>query len=107
MSNKHRPDSFLRRAPNIDDRFLDVNKLPVITSSVNDETYVIGSGFDERPDLLAHKIYGTSRLWWVFALRNPDLLKDPIRDFKSGVKITLPSPETVKTLSEGGTTGIS
>jgi len=29
-------------------------------------------------------------LWWVFALRNPDVIKDPIRDFKTGVVIIVP-----------------
>jgi hypothetical protein len=43
-------------------------------------------------------MYGNTRLWWVFALRNPDILKDPLEDFKSGVVIKLPSPEVVKSL---------
>jgi phage tail protein X len=54
-----------------------------------------------RPDILAYKVYGTTSLWWVFALRNPDILKDPIRDFKAGITIKLPSPESVKSVAGG------
>lgn len=95
----YRKDSFLKYAGLIDQTFLDLNNLPVIATSASDETYIIGHGYDERPDLLAFEIYGTSRLWWVFALKNPDVLVDPIRDFKSGTKIILPSPDTIKTLT--------
>lgn len=93
-----RSDSFLRSNSLIDGIFLDVNKLPRIKQSEQDEEYVIGHGYNERPDLLAHEIYGNSRLWWVFALRNPDILLDPIRDFTPGKTIILPSEESVKNL---------
>ena len=48
-----------------------------------------------RPDLLAFDLYGTPRLWWVFAQRNPDQIEDPIYDFKPGVTIQLPKPANV------------
>jgi hypothetical protein len=92
-------DSFLRNAGFLDDTFLDINNLPSLPRSVNDETYVINAMYDERPDLLAYDLYGSARLWWVFTLRNPDLLKDPIRDFKSGLTIFLPSADSVNVLS--------
>lgn len=76
--------------------FLDVNKLPSIKRSVNDELYTIPAEFDERPDLVANFAYDNSRLWWVFALRNPDILKDPIRDFKAGTTIILPAANSVR-----------
>lgn len=91
--------SFLKNAEVIDDRFLGFGNLPTIRKTASDEIYEIGVGYDERPDLLAHQIYGDSRLWWVFALRNPDILKDPIRDFKSGKSIILPSEYAVKLLT--------
>ena len=43
-----------------------------------------------------NELYGTVRLWWLFALRNPDILVDPIEDFKAGVTIFLPSGESVQ-----------
>jgi hypothetical protein len=47
---------------------------------------------------LAYKVYGSTALWWVFALRNPDTLKDPIRDFKAGTVIKLPSADIINAL---------
>jgi len=93
-----RSDSFIRTNFLIDGIFLDINTLPKIRKTEKDEEYVIGHGYDERPDLLAHEIYGNSRLWWVFALRNPDILLDPIRDFTAGKTIILPSEAAVKNI---------
>lgn len=94
-------NSFLKNAEKYNDIFLGVNNLPKILKSTQDELYTIGHGYDERPDLLAYQLYGTSSLWWVFSLRNPDILKDPIRDFKAGTKIMLPAEKAVKRISEG------
>lgn len=90
--------SFLKNSEVIENRFLGFNQLPRIKKTADDEIYEIGTGYDERPDLLAHQIYGDSKLWWVFALRNPDILQDPIRDFKSGVSIILPSEYAIRLL---------
>lgn len=94
MAESYRPDSFLQNTELRAGRFLGVNQLPKIPRTVNDEVYVIGHGYEQRPDLLAHELYGNSRLWWVFALRNPDVIKDPIRDFRTGISIVL-SPRSV------------
>jgi len=97
MSEQHRRDSFLRNAqPIAGGQFLGMNTLPKIPRSVEDEVYTIGHGYDERPDLLAHIKYGNSRLWWIFSLSNPDILKDPIRDFKPGVKIIVPAKSSIQ-----------
>lgn len=100
MARKYRKDSFLQNANTLDDLYLGMNNLPKVSKTIDDEPYKIGHGYDERPDLLAERIYGNSRLWWVFALRNPDILKDPIRDFKSGVTIMLPSKQAVNIYAE-------
>jgi len=100
MARKFRKDSFLQNAEVLDDLFLGMNKLPGLTKTIDDEPYTIGHGYEERPDLLAEKLYGNSRLWWVFALRNPDIIKDPIGDFKPGVTIMLPSKQAVSMYSE-------
>lgn len=91
-------DSFIRNA-GVFDGFLDVNTLPKIPKGTFDVSYKIKDAEAGRPDLLAHALYGNSRLWWVFALRNPDIIKDPLNDFKAGVSIKLPSQEVIKTLS--------
>ena len=95
----YKKDSFLRNAGFLDNTFLDINNLPSLPENVNDEKYVINAMYDERPDLLAHDIYGSARLWWIFALRNPNILKDPIRDFKAGLSIFLPSKDNVNIVS--------
>lgn len=101
MADIHRKDSFLKNAPKLDDVFLDVNNLPSIPTASTDERYVLGVGYDQRPDLLAHELYGSSRLWWVFALRNPDIIVDPIRDFKPGILIYLPGADVIKNITGG------
>jgi hypothetical protein len=94
MATFHNTNSFLYRA-GVNDFYLDVNDLPKIPKSRADRLYTIESRYANRPDLLAHELYGSVNLWWVFALRNPDLLVDPLEDFTSGLSIFLPTKETV------------
>ena len=68
-----------------------------ITASDDDVTYVIDRIYAYRPDLLAYDLYGTPRLWWVFAQRNPNTIEDPIYDFAPGVQIQLPKLSNLKT----------
>lgn len=89
MASNYRKDSFLRGAEVIENRFLGRNTPPRILRTPQDEVYTIDHSYDQRPDLLAHKLYGNSRFWWVFAQRNPDVLRDPIRDFAAGTKIVI------------------
>lgn len=94
---KYRTDSFLINAQMRDNQFLGMNIPPKIAPASGDESYIIDLAYDQRPDLAAYKIYGSSRFWWVFAQRNPDVIVDPIRDFKAGARIMLPSPDWIKT----------
>ena len=66
-----------------------------ITAELDDQSYTIERTYAYRPDLLAYDLYGTPRLWWVFAQRNPDEIEDPIYDFKPGVTIQLPKPANI------------
>ena len=63
----------------------------------DDILYKIDSIYDLRPDLLAYDQYANANLWWVFVHRNPDVLFDPIWDFRTGVIIRLPKLSTLKT----------
>jgi|TARA_B100001123_G_C15275531_1_gene1012025 alpha-L-fucosidase len=72
---------------------LDILNPRTITAEEDDQSYTIERTYAYRPDLLAYDLYGTPRLWWVFAQRNPDRLEDPIYDFKPGVTIQLPKKE--------------
>ena len=71
--------------------YLDVQS-PVITNvnDYNTNTIKLTVKYEHRPDLLAHELYGNAKLWWVFAEFNPDLLNDPIVDFKTGITIKYP-----------------
>ena len=69
---------------------------PIIKNSL-DRAYIIENQYKHRPDLLAHDLYGDTRLWWVFVHRNRDILKDPIFDFLPGVEIILPNKKELET----------
>jgi alpha-L-fucosidase len=75
--------------------FLDVLNPRTITAEDDDQEYTIERTYAYRPDLLAYDLYGSPRLWWVFAQRNPDQLEDPIYDFKPGVTVQLPKKENL------------
>lgn len=77
-------------------KFLDVMNNRSIPKNANDVYWEITVTYDNRPDLLAYDLYADSRLWWVFANRNPNKLKDPLFDFVTGVGIYLPKSETLK-----------
>ena len=95
MASFHSRESFLRNAP-LKGNVLDINQLPRVPKRPGDQLYEIEHQYEGRPELLANELYGTVRLWWLFALRNPDILVDPIEDFKAGVTIFLPSGESVQ-----------
>lgn len=67
--------------------FLTIRPVP---AEPDDFLYTIESQYTHRPDLLAHDLYKTSKLWWVFTQRNLDVLQDPIYDFIPGVQIYIP-----------------
>lgn len=75
--------------------YLDSSNATIIQSDVNDSTIIISHTHNLRPDLLSNELYGTPDLWWVFTLRNPDLLLDPIYDFITGKEIKIPTSERV------------
>ena len=68
----------------------------VITTFQHHWIWTIDRIYAYRPDLLAFDLYGTPRLWWVFAQRNPNEIEDPIYDFKPGVTIQLPKLTTLQ-----------
>ena len=63
----------------------------------DDILYTIEPQYSHRPDLLAYDLYNTPKLWWVFAQRNMDIIKDPLFDFEAGTKIFLPKKSKLKT----------
>jgi hypothetical protein len=77
-------------------QFLDIWAGKAIPAAVTDARYEIDPPYNLRPDLLASKLYGDSNLWWVFAVRNPDELTDPLNSFTTGKVIYVPTLATVK-----------
>ena len=77
--------------------YLDFINFRNITNYADDSPYELSTKYEHRPDLLAHDLYGDTRLWWVFAVRNKDKIRDPIYDMVPGVVIFLPKIATLKT----------
>lgn len=67
-----------------------------VPSSLSDKVVTISAVYNQRPDLMAHDLYGDSRLFWVFAQRNPNsLAADPLGNFVSGLQIYIPDAATL------------
>ena len=77
-------------------KFLDFMVNRPIAKDSSDQHWVITQVYHLRPDLLAYDLYSDSKLWWVFAQRNPNKLKDPLFDFTAGTEIYLPKITTLK-----------
>ena len=75
--------------------FLDVANIPSIPIDPTDVQYQIDAIYRGRPDLLAFDLYGTADLWWVFSVRNPNVIQDPIFDFVPGVIIFVPQKKNL------------
>ena len=78
--------------------FLDVLTIREIPAHSSDTYYEIDHVYNFRPDLLAGDLYDDSGLWWVFAVRNANTIKDPIFDFATGAKIYIPLKTTLISL---------
>lgn len=78
-------------------KFLDFMVNRPIPKQPSDVLYTIPEVYQYRPDMLAFDLYNDSRLWWVFAARNPNRLgNDPYFDFKTGVEIYIPKLDTLR-----------
>jgi len=76
--------------------YLDVIDFRDLPNVANDVLFTVTSQYENRPDLLSYDLYGTADLWWVFAVRNKDIIKDPIYDLYAGQQIYLPQLSTIK-----------
>jgi hypothetical protein len=69
-----------------------------IPANTFDILWTITPTYDNRPDLLAFDLYGDVNLWWVFAVRNPEVIVDSVYDFVAGTTIYLPQQATLNKL---------
>ncbi len=76
--------------------YLDVISIREFPFEKDDVLFEVTNTYEFRPDLLAYDLYKDSNLWWVFAVRNKKILKDPIYDLTAGIKIYLPKMSTLK-----------
>lgn len=76
--------------------FLDVLSYRNIPQQRDDVLHTLTQVHEYRPDLLAYDLYKNSNLWWVFMVRNPNVFKDPIWDFRAGTKFYIPKQTTVE-----------
>ena len=76
--------------------FLDVMMNRPIPMNPDDSYWEITQTYNMRPDLLAYDLYEDSKLWWVFAQRNPNRLRDPVFDFIVGTGIYIPQFTVLK-----------
>ena len=75
--------------------FLDIMKNRPVPKNKSDTLFRINATYQYRPDLLAYDLYGKSALWWVFAARNPNVIRDPIYDFQIGKVIYIPNGQVL------------
>lgn len=76
--------------------YLDILNFRDIPTQSDDILFEIISTYQYRPDLLAFDLYQEEKLWWVFAVRNKDIIKDPVFDMELGTKIYLPKLSVIK-----------
>lgn len=81
------------------DFYLDIMNKPKLKSSLDDKYYTVESKYEYRPDLLSNDTYGTPKYWYVFILRNMDLMEDPIFDLEAGMTIRIPTTSNVRNIS--------
>lgn len=70
--------------------YLDVMTHRDFEFQTDDVSYSLTKDYEYRPDILAFDLYNDVNLWWVFAVRNKNVIKDPVFDFKAGLRIYLP-----------------
>lgn len=78
--------------------YLDLLTLRDIPNQVDDILFEVTQQYTYRPDLLAYDLYNDVSLWWVFSVRNKDVIKDPVFDMIAGQKIYLPKLSTLTTV---------
>ena len=76
--------------------YLDISTFRNLSIEKDDKQFEVTNQYEFRPDLLAYDLYGYSDLWWVFSVRNKDVIKDPIYDLYAGQVIYLPKLSSLR-----------
>jgi hypothetical protein len=83
---------------NVTGSYLDLLSLRDIPTQSDDILFTVTQQYSNRPDLLAYDLYSEANLWWVFAVRNKSVIKDPVFDMIPGQKIYLPKLSTINSI---------
>jgi len=81
--------------PTQNGQYLDILRIRPIPAEADDVLITIQPQYTHRPDLLAFDLYGNKDLWWVFAQRNMEKIKDPIFDLVPGLDIFVPKGDAL------------
>jgi hypothetical protein len=81
--------------PTKEGQYLDLLSIRPIPAESDDVLYTVQPQYNHRPDLLAFDLYGNKDLWWVFAQRNMEILKDPVFDLVAGIEIYVPKGDAL------------
>lgn len=79
----------------VNNQYLGILNIRPVPENPDDVRYTVEPQYAYRPDLLAYDLYGDKNLWWVFAQRNMDIIKDPVYDLEPGVDIFIPQGESL------------
>ena len=74
-------------------QYLDFLQFRDIPADDTDIAMTVSTKFHQRPDLLSNELYGTTDLWWIFIVRNPDQMVDPIYDLVTGLDLLVPTKQ--------------
>ena len=80
----------------LENGYLGYFKIRPIPAEDDDVLYTVEAPYNHRPDLLSYDLYKTTKLWWVFAQRNMDIIKDPIYDLVPGIEIYVPKGPSLR-----------
>ena len=72
-------------------------KYPEIPLSIEDIYVITTSG--DRLDLLANQFYKDTRLWWIIANANPEIVRRDSFNLKPGLEVRIPT-NTTKILND-------
>jgi hypothetical protein len=78
-----------------EDQYLDILSIRPIPAESDDVLITVQPQYTHRPDLLSFDLYGDKDLWWVFAQRNMEILKDPVFDLVAGIQIYVPKGDAL------------
>ena len=96
MTNYNLYSPYAQTPLGADNSYLDLMVSRPVPAAASDTFFIIDNRYNFRPDLLAFELYGSEQLWWVFAERNPNTIKDPVGDFATGVVIYLPDAAALR-----------